>query len=345
MYCFTAAYDRDGAGSSHSLGDYASPLKVELDDTVPAAPTGISTTAGSSGRVSSISVVVAAAAGSTVQLYSDNSCSVIRGERGVVAAGEDSVTIVAGVGTGLNEIYAGTVDIAGNVSCYSGSVAFNRLRSSGGGGGGRVVSSSFNYRSPTLPVVESDYIRELRERIEYVRGRIQELRALSGRAPTPSGDRTASIRARILEIQRSLERARSSAPTSPIRSIDDQTLDTIWERVDSIQGRVGAVGSAADSSNSDRITALQSRIAEIQRNLERTRGSGTLPPSPDSSRIAALQARIAEIQRNLERTRSSLPVFSPPAAPAYSAGDQALDAIWDRLDLIQGRLAELDASQ
>ena len=66
---------------------------------------------------------------------------------------------------------------------------------------------------------------------------------------------------------------------------------------------------------------------------------------PDSSRIAALRARIAEIQRNLERTRSSLPVFSPPAVPAYSAGDQALDAIWDRLDLIQGRLAELDASQ
>ena len=116
-YCFTAQYDKDNTDSTNALSEYATAVRVTLDDTDPTAPTAISGTA--SGTSDTFSVTVTAALNDVIWLYSDSSCATRVGTHsGTVSSGTtvDISGITATVGA--NTVYAAVVDTAGNVGCY-----------------------------------------------------------------------------------------------------------------------------------------------------------------------------------------------------------------------------------
>ena len=126
-HCYTAVYDPDGSGTTHSPGEYSTAVKVETDDTAPTAPTGISV-ASATGTGATVVVTVTAAANSKVWLYEDSSCATRRGTvEGTVAAGGTDVDITSpNLNTGPNTIYGGVVDTAGNVGCYATGATYTR---------------------------------------------------------------------------------------------------------------------------------------------------------------------------------------------------------------------------
>ena len=127
-HCYTAVYDLDGASATYVESHYADPVRVQTDDTVPPTPTAVTSTDGTSGGRSTITVRVTATEG-TVRLYSNSSCTTRHGTNEATISGGTADVESGALTLGSNTLYAGVTDRAGNSSCLATGVSYNQLAS------------------------------------------------------------------------------------------------------------------------------------------------------------------------------------------------------------------------
>ena len=134
-HCYTAVYDPDGTTTTVPTSRYADPIKVETDDTEPASLTQVTIPGGFSGTSATAVLQLSGPTGNRVWLFYNDipGCSNRMGTgSGVLPSGLYPFVRIRtqSLNVGVNDIFSGTLDDAGNVNCYLGT-RYTRAAASG----------------------------------------------------------------------------------------------------------------------------------------------------------------------------------------------------------------------